>query len=145
MLNTLKKAILLFMLGVTTFGIAQAQIPSDLSRIKSSQITDAQLMQFVQQAQSSGMTETELMAEFQKKGLPEAELQALAGRLKGLMGASQPMESASDGAGSKIISNKRTYKGDFTQFALPVRASRVFGSELFSGVDPVFILPSGQY
>jgi protein involved in polysaccharide export with SLBB domain len=139
MLNTLKKAILVFMLGVTTFGIAQAQIPSDLSRIKSSQITDAQLMQFVQQAQSSGMTETELMAEFQKKGLPEAELQALAGRLKGLMGASMPMESASDGAGSKIISNKRTYKGDFTQLALPEKASRVFGSELFSGVDPVFI------
>jgi len=139
MLNTLKKAILVFMLGVTTFGIAQAQIPSDLSRIKSSQITDAQLMQFVQQAQSSGMTETELMAEFQKKGLPEAELQALAGRLKGLIGVNQPMESTSDGAGSKIISNKRSYKGDFTQFALPARASRVFGSELFSGVDPVFI------
>ena len=139
MLNTLKKAILVFMLSVTTFGIAQAQIPSDLSRIKSSQITDAQLMQFVQQAQSSGMTETELMAEFQKKGLPEAELQALAGRLKGLMGGSQPMESTSDAAGGKIISNKRTYKGDFTQFSLPARASRVFGSELFSGVDPVFI------
>jgi protein involved in polysaccharide export with SLBB domain len=85
------------------------------------------------------MTETELMAEFQKKGLPEAELQALAGRLKGLMGGSQPMESTSDAAGGKIISNKRTYKGDFTQFSLPARASRVFGSELFSGVDPVFI------
>ena len=139
MLNTLKKAILVFMLGVTTFGIAQAQIPSDLSRIKSSQITDAQLMQFVQQAQSSGMSETELMAEFQKKGLPEAELQALAGRLKGLMGASQSMESTSDVSGSKIISNKRTYKGDFSQFKMPEKPSRVFGSELFSGVDPVFV------
>lgn len=139
MLNTLKKAILVFMLGLTTFGISQAQIPSDLSRIKSSQITDAQLMQFVQQAQSSGMSETELMAEFQKKGLPEAELQALAGRLKGLMGSSQPMESTSDVSGSKIISNKRTYKGDFSQFKMPEKPSRVFGSELFSGVDPVFV------
>ena len=50
MLNTLKKAILVFILAITTFGIAQAQIPSDLSRIKSSQITDAQLMQFVQKS-----------------------------------------------------------------------------------------------
>ena len=139
MLNTLKKTILVFILAVTAFGIAQAQIPSDLSRIKSSQITDAQLMQFVQQAQSSGMTETELMAEFQKKGLPEAELQALAGRLKGLMGSSQTIESTSDGSGSKVQSNKRTYKGDFTQFKMPEKPSRVFGSELFSGVDPVFV------
>lgn len=139
MLNTLKKAILLFMMGVTTFGIAQAQIPTDLSRIKSSQITDAQLMQFVQQAQSSGMTETELMAEFQKKGLPESELQALAVRLKGLMGANQTMETSTTEAGSKVQSNKRTYKGDFSQFKMPEKPSRVFGSELFSGVDPVFV------
>ncbi len=139
MLNTLKKAILVFILAITTFGIAQAQIPSDLSRIKSSQITDAQLMQFVQQAQSSGMTETELMAEFQKKGLPEAELQALAGRLKALMGANQNMETSTTDAGSKVQSNKRTYKGEFSQFKMPEKPSRVFGSELFSGVDPVFV------
>lgn len=116
-----------------------AQIPSDLSRIKSSQITDAQLMQFVQQAQSSGMTESELMAEFQKKGLPEAELQLLAGRLKGLMGANQNMETSPIDAGGKVLSNKRTYKGDFTQFKIPEKPSRVFGSELFSGIDPVFV------
>ena len=116
-----------------------AQIPSDLSRIKSSQITDAQLMQFVQQAQSSGMTESELMADFQKKGLPDVELQALAARLKGLMGSSQTIESTSDVSGGKVLSNKRTYKGDFTQFKIPEKPSRVFGSELFSGIDPVFV------
>ena len=139
MLNTLKKAILVFILTVTVFGLAQAQIPSDLSRIKSSQITDAQLMQFVQQAQSSGMTEAELMSEFQKKGLPDAELQALAARLKGLMGSSQAIESTSDVSGGKALSNKRTYKGDYTQFKMPEKSSRVFGSELFSGVDPLFV------
>ena len=139
MLNTLKKAILVSVLTVTVVGFAQAQIPSDLSRIKSSQITDAQLMQFVQQAQSSGMTEAELMAEFQKKGLSEAELQLLAGRLKGLMGASQNMETPTTDAGAKVQSNKRTYKGDITQFKIPEKPSRIFGSELFSGVDPVFV------
>ena len=116
-----------------------AQIPSDLSKIKSSQITDAQLMQFVQQAQSSGMGEAELMAEFQKKGLPDAELQVLAGRLKGLMGPSQGIEPNSDAFGSKVQSNKRSYKGDFSQFKIPEKPSRVFGSELFSGVDPLFV------
>jgi protein involved in polysaccharide export with SLBB domain len=132
------KIIVLFMLFMGN-NYLYAQIPSDLSRIKSSQITDAQLMQFVQQAQSSGMSEAELMADFQKKGLPDAELQALAARLKGLMGASQNMEPVGDGAGSKVQSNKRSYKGEFSQFKIPEKPSRVFGSELFSGVDPLFV------
>jgi hypothetical protein len=59
---------LVFLLAFWGNGYLYSQIPSDLSKIKSSQITDAQLMQFVQQAQSSGMSEAELMAEFQKKG-----------------------------------------------------------------------------
>jgi protein involved in polysaccharide export with SLBB domain len=132
------KILVLFLLFLG-ISYAYAQIPSDLSKIKSSQITDAQLMQFVQQAQSSGMSEAELMADFQKKGLPDAELQALAARLKGLMGSSQASESTSDGSGSKVQSNKRTSKGDFTQFKMPEKPSRVFGSELFSGVDPLFV------
>ena len=132
------KIILLFLV-IMGNNYLYAQIPSDLSKIKSAQITDAQLMQFVQQAQSSGMSESELMAEFQKKGLPDAEIQLLAARLKGLMGASQTFETLGDGAGSKVQSNKRSYKGDFSQFKIPERPSRVFGSELFSGVDPLFV------
>lgn len=115
-----------------------AQIPSDLSKLKSAQITDAQLMQFLQQAQSSGMSEAELMAEFQKKGLSSSELQALSLRLKNLMPTSTGVESVSD-VTSKSISNKRSYKGVTTEYAIPQNPSRVFGSELFSGVDPVFV------
>lgn len=132
------KIIVLFLL-FTEIGYLNAQIPSDLSRIKSSQITDAQLMQFLQQAQSSGMSESELMADFQKKGLPDAEIQLLAARLKSLMGANQNNEPIGDGGGSKVQSNKRSYKGDFSQFKIPEKPSRVFGSELFSGVDPLFV------
>jgi protein involved in polysaccharide export with SLBB domain len=133
------KVVLLILILSGNYFSLYAQIPSDLSKIKSSQITDAQLMQFVQQAQSSGMSEAELMAEFQKKGLPDAELQALAARLKGLMGSSQAIEPTADGSGSKVQSNKRNYKGDFSQFKMPEKPSRVFGSELFSGVDPLFV------
>jgi len=46
-------ALVIFFVGN---GLLYAQIPADLTRIKSSQITDAQLMQFIQQAQSSGMS-----------------------------------------------------------------------------------------
>lgn len=130
---------------ITLIGLASiltqtinAQIPADLSKIKSSQITDAQLMQFIQQAQSSGMSEAELMAEFQKKGLSTSEIQVLAGRVKNLMPSSSSLES-SDNLGSKTTSNKRIYKGAITEFNIPSMPSRVFGSELFSGVDPIFV------
>jgi len=76
------KYVMVFVLVICFLGngLLYAQIPSDLSKIRSSQITDAQLMQFIQQAQSSGMSEADVLADFQKKGLPEAELQALAAR-----------------------------------------------------------------
>jgi len=110
-------------------GLLYAQIPSDLTRVKSSQITDAQLMQFIQQAQSSGMSEAEMMAEFQKKGLPEAEIQALAARVKGL----------SPGvANNEVQATKRQYKETNTLSTKPT-ASKVFGSELFSSADPLFV------
>ena len=122
-------------------GNVLAQIPSDLSKIRSSQITDAQLMQFVQQAQSSGMSEADLLADFQKRGLPEAELQSLAVRVKGLMGnATNANAPESNTEKSAINSTKRVFKGEQTVTRNNEKdASKVFGSELFSGVDPLFI------
>jgi len=55
------------------------------------------------------------------------------------MGTNQAIETSTSDAGTKVQSNKRTYKGDFSQFKMPEKPSRVFGSELFSGVDPVFV------
>lgn len=119
--------------------VAHAQIPTDLSKVKASQITDAQLMQFAQQAQSSGMTEDQLMQDFQRRGLPESELQVLANRLKGLMGSAGMSKDGDQDDDKSVKGNKRSYKGEMTQFKMPEKPSRVFGSELFSGSDPVFI------
>lgn len=116
---------------------AQAQLPSDLSRVKSSQITDAQLMQFIQQAEAGGADEADLMQDFQKRGLPEAELQALSARVKALMGASGTKQAAAQDAAP--TGSKRIYKGTATEFKRPETPSRVFGSELFSGADPLFV------
>lgn len=137
---SIKKFIVLSLLVLilSPFSEVFAQIPSDLSKMKSSQITDAQLMQFVQQAQSSGMSESELMQQFQQRGLSEPELQSLSTRIKGLMGADNNASAVKDGPAT-TTSNKRVYKGEMTEFKMPQNPSRVFGSELFSGVDPVFV------
>jgi len=130
--------ILLLCIIIFVSGDLVAQIPSDLSKIRSSQITDAQLMQFVQQAQSSGMSEADLLAEFQKRGLPESEIQALAGRVKGLMGSGNPSAASSDKQTDN--SAKRVYKGEQSISKGKENAvSKVFGAELFNGADPLFV------
>ncbi len=117
-------------------GLLYAQIPTDLTRIRSSQITDAQLMQFIQQAQSSGMSEAEMMAEFQKKGLPEAEIQALVARVKGLSpGAVANKEPNTP----ETPSTKRQYKGETNSSSTKSLPSKVFGTELFNSADPLFV------
>jgi protein involved in polysaccharide export with SLBB domain len=137
----MKQTFLRFFLFVT-LGIVphlvNAQIPADLSKIKSSQITDAQLNQFLQQAQSSGMTEGDLLQEFQKRGMPESEIQAIVDRIKMMTGVDlSASESPADNKES--ANNKRKFKGETQKFRMPEKPSRVFGAELFSGVDPFFV------
>jgi len=126
-------ALVIFSLGN---GLLYAQIPSDLTRIRSSQITDAQLMQFIQQAQSSGMSEAEMMAEFQKKGLPEAEIQALVARVKGLSPGAVANKEPNT---LETPATKRQYKGETNAASAKSVPSKVFGSELFSSADPLFV------
>jgi protein involved in polysaccharide export with SLBB domain len=118
--------------------LAAAQIPSDLSKIRSAQITDAQLNQFLQQAQAAGMSEGELLQEFQKRGMPESEIQAIIARIKTMTGVELVME-ADDADAKDGDATKRKFKGETKKFRMPEKPSRVYGSELFSGVDPFFV------
>ena len=138
----MKPLLLLWLtIGLTfTFNEAKAQLPTNLSNIKASQINDAQLMQFLQQAQSSGMTEDQLMQEFKRRGLPDAELETLVNRIKLMTGvelsASEEVEMGEKKEGK---SSTRKYKGESKPFKIPAKPSRVFGADLFSSADPVFI------
>jgi protein involved in polysaccharide export with SLBB domain len=142
MQKLMKPLLLLWLtIGLTfTFNEAKAQLPTNLSNIKASQINDAQLMQFLQQAQSSGMTEDQLMQEFKRRGLPDAELETLVNRIKLMTGvelsASEEVEMGEKKEGK---SSTRKYKGESKPFKIPAKPSRVFGADLFSSADPVFI------
>ncbi len=142
-MQKLMKPLLLIWLtiGLTfTFNQAKAQLPTNLSNIKASQITDAQLMQFLQQSQSSGMSEDQLLQEFKRRGLPDAELETLVNRIKLMTGvelsASEDVEMGEKKDGK---SSTRKYKGESKPFKIPAKPSRVFGADLFSSSDPVFI------
>jgi len=137
MKQTLLRFFFFIALGIAPFFV-KGQIPADLSKVKASQITDAQLNQFLQQAQSSGMTEGDLLQEFQKRGLPESEIQAIVSRIKTMTGvdlsASEPVMESKEAS-----TTKRKFKGETPKFRMPEQPSRVFGAELFSGSDPFFV------
>jgi len=86
------------------------------------------------------MTEDQLMQEFKRRGLPDAELETLVNRIKLMTGvelsASEDMEMGEKKDGK---SSTRKYKGESKTFKIPVKPSRVFGADLFSSADPVFI------
>jgi protein involved in polysaccharide export with SLBB domain len=143
MQNLVRTCMLVLMVNFMIFSSfdANAQIPSNLSNIKSSQITDAQLMQFLQQAQSTGMTEDQLLQEFKRRGLPEAEIEALVNRIRLMTGVSLEMGGAKDDVADAkdTKSSSRKYKGASTPFKIPAKPSRVFGADLFAYADPVFV------
>jgi protein involved in polysaccharide export with SLBB domain len=97
-------------------------------------------MQFLQQAQSSGMTEEQLMQEFKRRGLPESEMEALVNRIKLMTGVELSAgEDEEMGEKKEGKSATRKYKGESKPFKIPAKPSRVFGADLFSSADPVFI------
>lgn len=62
--------------------IAQNSIPSDLSNVQADNISDAQLKQLVQQANTSGLTDDELIRMMENRGFPQEEGEKLEVRIK---------------------------------------------------------------
>ncbi len=133
-MNFIKQIFLIaffFALATNSF----SQLPADMRNIKASQISDQQLQQIAQQYQSSGMSESDLMQQLQSRGLPESEIATLVARIKGLTGG----VAASEGGTEAATGAKRTFKGEMTVFKAPEVKSKVFGAELFSGANPMFV------
>lgn len=137
-LPVIKRSVTIFLLVLSSLCV-KAQLPSDLSGIKSSQISDVQLVQFIRQAESSGMSETEVLQEFRRRGMPELEIEVLTARIKALMPAAGVTQPQTPAAATAAGQYKRTYKGDLLQVADTVVKAKVFGAELFTGGNPLFI------
>src|SRR5687768_19557 len=74
------RALFVLLLCFTSL-LLSAQIPSDLSNIKSSQISDNQLRQYIQQAKASGISMDRFEAELGRRGLAPEELTLLKARI----------------------------------------------------------------
>ena len=129
----MKKISLLIILLIGVIS-AYSQIPDDLSKFKSSQISDAQLKQYIDQAAKSGVSEQQVEAEFKKRGLPEPEMEILRGRIKLLQSGTGSGAAATDNKVNTENATERVApaKENMTAPVLKSAGLQVFGAELFN-------------
>jgi hypothetical protein len=119
---------------IIVFSSLYAQVPSDLSKVTSSQISDAQLKEILNQAKSKGMSEGEMVSDLKKRGLPDSEIQQLITRSENMLpnGSSEEFKSKNeekDGNKSLLIQVNPEAKS----------ISRIFGADLFSSASNLFL------
>src|SRR5829696_8873030 len=81
-MNCLRVLFVLFLFSLSV--CVNAQVPSDLSKVKASQISDNQLQQYLSQSKASGLTVDQLESEFLRRGLPPTEMAELKIRIQQL-------------------------------------------------------------
>ena len=141
-MNCLKFLFLLIFSLVSYQIIAQG--PTDLSRVKASQISDTQLQQYLTQAKANGLTHDQIEKELIRRGLPESEVSEIRLRMQLLdpSGAvsttDEPSSSASVAENTKRKTIGKTSTDPY-EFLDNFRGnSRIFGTELFTNSNLTF-------
>lgn len=116
---------------------SMAQLPTDLSKIKSSQISDQQLTQIAQEAKNSGRSEQAVLQDLKQRGLPDTEIQALGARISGLM-QTKGVEGNTTLESPVSKDRKLTTPTTASESREKKSSSKVFGSELFQEASPIF-------
>ena len=116
---------------------SMAQLPTDLSKIKSSQISDQQLTQIAQQAKNSGQSEQAVLQDLKQRGLPDTEIQALGARISGLM-QTKGAEGSTTLESPVSKDRKLTTPATASESREKKSSSKVFGAELFQEASPIF-------
>lgn len=133
-MNCLRALLILLLCVATT--IVSAQIPSDLSNVKASQISDAQLQQYLNQAKANGLTPEQLQTELLKRGLPPSEMEELKSRMQQLQLNNTNVDQPDDQSTktfdfTRKAVQKTTSPLQYESLESIKRRSRIFGSELF--------------
>jgi protein involved in polysaccharide export with SLBB domain len=135
----LYRSLILFLLLTIGPFLAMAQIPSDLSKVKSVQISDAQLQQLLDRAKSSGISPVELETELTRRGLPPEELADLKLRIQMMDTTTvrvQDPELTDPSVPSRSLTKPRRTAAQLFEPEKP--ASRIFGADLFSNSNLSF-------
>jgi protein involved in polysaccharide export with SLBB domain len=160
LLMNLKKLLvfLLILTCVSAVQVSNAQNGQDLSNVKVDNLTDAQITRYMQQAQSSGMTDDQLAQMAQARGMNPQEVQKLQARVAKLRAGSG---TQSVKAPTTVISGNPNGRGiDTTGInvstadtaksanALTSLKPKIFGQDLFANAlttfEPNLKIPTPQ-
>jgi protein involved in polysaccharide export with SLBB domain len=111
--------VLFFFFSINLF----AQLPSNMSNMKSKDISDAQLQEFIKKAAGSGMSEAQIQEEFLKRGMNPTEVTLLRNRINQPSAAPNPISEPR-------VSNSPNDKATTTYD--PTFGGAILGAELFS-------------
>jgi protein involved in polysaccharide export with SLBB domain len=125
--NSIKQVLLLFFFTLSVL-MAAAQLPGG---VNIDQLSDAQLMQYAQQAGLTGLSEAELTMKAKEKGLSDDQIQ----KLKARMGTLNAGGAATQGQEGKVAADtKRTLTTTISPKSAPdlINGLAIFGSETFT-------------
>jgi protein involved in polysaccharide export with SLBB domain len=138
------KGLVFLLLCISCISVS-AQLPSDLSMVKASQISDSQLQQYINRAKAAGMKPDELETELLRRGLPSSEMEELKVRIQQIVGTSEIPETSTKEDQANFTQNNSTNKRTAPKTAIQYESlenikkrSRIFGSELFSNTNLTF-------
>ncbi|MGV3763107.1 MAG: SLBB domain-containing protein [Parapedobacter sp.] len=140
-------ASILLMVWVGLFGgpsLGQSISATDLSNVRIDDLTDDQIRAYLKQAETSGLSESQMEAIARERGMPATEIQKLRDRIANLDGTEADQRTSA--ASSKIRSEREiidSLSAPTTAAPPPMDSARngglrIFGATLFRGASPVF-------
>ncbi len=124
---------------------AQAPDMQNLSTVKVDELSDAQVRQFINQAEAAGMGDAQLEQLAIARGLPTSEVAKLRARVERLKRQDAASSKRKTGTDSQKTTDERQVAGETDEResdektdSLLRKRSRIFGSELFSNSNLTF-------
>jgi protein involved in polysaccharide export with SLBB domain len=131
---------ILFLSFCAIYHPASAQsIPQNLSQVNVSDLTDAQIRQLMQQAQASGLSDTEVAQQAQSRGLAADQVVLLQQRIAALRATTSNTSNNTDTAQTQ--SRTLNYQPDKTTqpvIRTDTSGTKIFGADLFRNSNLTF-------
>jgi protein involved in polysaccharide export with SLBB domain len=128
--------IVMWVLGCLSFS-AVAQLPANLSAVKSSQLSNDQLLTLLKKGEANGQSQEDLLRDLKTRGLPDAEITELTTRVAQLTRQQSSADAGSSFNASQI--GRRKTSANQVEGPREAATSLVFGAELFTEASSLFV------
>jgi protein involved in polysaccharide export with SLBB domain len=126
----------MWVLGCLSFS-AVAQLPANLSAVKSSQLSNDQLLTLLKKGEANGQSQEDLLRDLKTRGLPDAEITELTTRVAQLTRQQSSADAGSSFNASQI--GRRKTSANQVEGPREAATSLVFGAELFTEASSLFV------